>query len=112
MAGDPAASATKKDLRASLPPELMAARQNQQVVLGELMQARVLRAAMSERQLNEVLVDFWFNHFNVDARKGRCALLTPSTSATPFVRTCSAGSGTCSARRRRARRCCSTWTTG
>ena len=28
---------------------------------------RILRAAMSERQLNEVLVDFWFNHFNVYA---------------------------------------------
>ena len=24
----------------------------------------------SERQLQEVLTDFWFNHFNVDARKG------------------------------------------
>jgi len=23
----------------------------------------------SERQLQEVLTDFWFNHFNVDARK-------------------------------------------
>jgi uncharacterized protein (DUF1800 family) len=30
----------------------------------------VLRAVYSERQLEEVLTDFWFNHFNVDARKG------------------------------------------
>src|SRR5476649_2133225 len=30
---------------------------------------KVLRAVYSERQLQEVLVDFWFNHFNVDARK-------------------------------------------
>ena len=30
----------------------------------------MLRAAYSERQLQEVLTDFWFNHFNVDARKG------------------------------------------
>src|SRR5439155_8718488 len=29
-----------------------------------------LRATYSERQLQEVLTDFWFNHFNVDARKG------------------------------------------
>ena len=32
---------------------------------------KVLRAVYSERQLQEVLTDFWFNHFNVDARKGR-----------------------------------------
>ncbi|MFN7930279.1 MAG: DUF1800 domain-containing protein [Blastocatellia bacterium] len=33
-------------------------------------QAKVLRAVYSERQLQEVLTDFWFNHFNVFARKG------------------------------------------
>ena len=32
---------------------------------------KVLRAAYSERQLEEVMVDFWFNHFNVFAGKGR-----------------------------------------
>src|SRR5207249_846778 len=32
---------------------------------------QLLRSAYSERQLQEVLADFWFNHFNVDARKGR-----------------------------------------
>lgn len=31
---------------------------------------RILRAAESERQLNEVMVDFWMNHFNVFAGKG------------------------------------------
>ena len=36
----------------------------------ELQQQKVLRAIYSTRQLQEVLVDFWFNHFNVDARKG------------------------------------------
>ena len=36
----------------------------------ELSQQRVLRAVYSDRQLEEVLTDFWFNHFNVDARKG------------------------------------------
>ena len=36
----------------------------------ELAQQKVLRAVYSERQLQEVLTDFWFNHFNVDARKG------------------------------------------
>jgi uncharacterized protein (DUF1800 family) len=36
----------------------------------ELSQQKLLRAIHSERQLEEVLTDFWFNHFNVDARKG------------------------------------------
>ncbi|MCC7416595.1 MAG: DUF1800 domain-containing protein [Acidobacteria bacterium] len=43
-------------------------RANQPLV--ELSEQKILRAAYSERQLQEVLVDFWFNHFNVDARKG------------------------------------------
>jgi uncharacterized protein (DUF1800 family) len=40
-------------------------------VLVELGQQKMLRAAYSERQLQEELTDFWFNHFNVDARKGQ-----------------------------------------
>ena len=36
----------------------------------ELSMQKIVRAAYSERQLQEVLTDFWFNHFNVDARKG------------------------------------------
>jgi len=51
-----------------LSPE-MQARSNQ--VMLELAQQKLLRAIYSERQLQEVLTDFWFNHFNVDARKGR-----------------------------------------
>ncbi len=34
---------------------------------------KILRATYSDRQLQEVLVDFWFNHFNVYAAKGRTA---------------------------------------
>ena len=33
-------------------------------------QQKILRAVYSPRQLEEVLVDFWFNHFNVFAGKG------------------------------------------
>jgi uncharacterized protein (DUF1800 family) len=40
------------------------------VVVDELQQAKVLRAVYSRRQLDEVLVDFWLNHFNVFANKG------------------------------------------
>ena len=39
-------------------------------VIGDLEEAKLLRAVYSERQLEEVLVDFWFNHFNVFAGKG------------------------------------------
>jgi uncharacterized protein (DUF1800 family) len=39
-------------------------------VMSDLEQAKLLRAVYSERQLEEVLVDFWFNHFNVFAGKG------------------------------------------
>jgi uncharacterized protein (DUF1800 family) len=36
----------------------------------ELVAARLIRATESRRQLQEQLVDFWFNHFNVSADKG------------------------------------------
>jgi uncharacterized protein (DUF1800 family) len=35
------------------------------VLLNELMQAKLMRAVYSDRQLQEQLTDFWFNHFNV-----------------------------------------------
>lgn len=34
-------------------------------IASELSQAKLLRAILSERQLQEVMTDFWFNHFNV-----------------------------------------------
>jgi uncharacterized protein (DUF1800 family) len=34
-------------------------------IVDELSQAKILRAILSERQLQEVMADFWFNHFNV-----------------------------------------------
>ncbi|MGA1995048.1 MAG: DUF1800 domain-containing protein [Bryobacteraceae bacterium] len=41
-----------------------------QVVARDLAEAKMLRAIYSERQLAEVLDDFWFNHFNVYLEKG------------------------------------------
>jgi uncharacterized protein (DUF1800 family) len=41
-----------------------------QAVLGELAEAKLLRAIYSDRQLEEVMSDFWFNHFNVFIGKG------------------------------------------
>jgi uncharacterized protein (DUF1800 family) len=34
-------------------------------IVNELSQAKILRAILSERQLQEVMTDFWFNHFNI-----------------------------------------------
>jgi uncharacterized protein (DUF1800 family) len=54
-------------------PELRRAAQfkraPRQVASDDLKQAKVFRAIYSNRQLEEVLVDFWYNHFNVDVGK-------------------------------------------
>jgi uncharacterized protein (DUF1800 family) len=74
-----ALAATNKDAKADALTEGMSAQQKEtvqalnnpeQVVVNELMQAKLLRAIYSERQLDEVMTDFWFNHFNVFINKG------------------------------------------
>src|SRR5438552_6162296 len=45
---------------------------------GELQQLAIVRATLSERQLREVMVDFWTNHFNVFVGKGADRFLLPS----------------------------------
>ncbi|HJP93624.1 MAG TPA: DUF1800 domain-containing protein, partial [Pyrinomonadaceae bacterium] len=52
--------------------------QQPQRIVAELQAARILRAVYSERQLQEVMVDFWTNHFNVFAGKGADRWLLPS----------------------------------
>ena len=42
----------------------------EQVVVNELMQAKLVREIYSDRQLDEVMTDFWMNHFNVFINKG------------------------------------------
>jgi len=52
--------------------ETIQAIMNPQVVVGgELSEAKLLRAIYSERQLEEVMTDFWYNHFNVFIGKGQ-----------------------------------------
>jgi uncharacterized protein (DUF1800 family) len=46
--------------------------------IGQLQQLAVVRAVLSERQLQEVMVDFWTNHFNVFFGKGADRAFTPS----------------------------------
>src|SRR5262245_12866122 len=57
--------------QSSQQPRRAPAQQQANGVMLELSEHKLLRAIYSERQLQEVLTDFWFNHFNVDARKGR-----------------------------------------
>jgi uncharacterized protein (DUF1800 family) len=49
-----------------------------QRIMAELHASRILRAVYSERQLQEVMVDFWTNHFNVFAGKGADRWLLPA----------------------------------
>ena len=61
--------ADRKDIRRELmrdiPPN-----QRPQIVMNDLVSQRIIRAAESDRQLNEVMVDFWMNHINVFSGKG------------------------------------------
>lgn len=72
-AGDATGPAPRKELFETIPPERRPRR-----ALEELQSQKLLRAVFSERQLNEVMVDFWMNHFNVFAGKGpEKVFLTP-----------------------------------
>jgi uncharacterized protein (DUF1800 family) len=62
----------RKEMEAQAhPPQGTRARPSKlpQEALSQLQQAKVLRAIYSDRQLEEQLSDFWFNHFNVFANK-------------------------------------------
>jgi uncharacterized protein (DUF1800 family) len=81
----------------SLPPqqvpdsfkrEAMVAFNPRQAVTAELTEGKLQRAVYSPRQLEEVLVDFWLNHFNVHSGKNTVALLLTSyerDAIRPFV---------------------------
>jgi uncharacterized protein (DUF1800 family) len=63
----------RRDVLAQNPQLAQAAQRNQQMV-GQIQSAQLARAVSSERQLNEVMVDFWENHFSVFAGKGQTRL--------------------------------------
>ncbi len=68
--------------------KLMLANNPQQVVAADLAEGKLFRAIYSNRQLEEVLTDFWYNHFNVDLNKGSDRFLVPTyerESIRPFV---------------------------
>jgi len=64
----------RQKLYAPAPPDLRRKIQifngSVQVVNQDLSEAKILRAVYSDRQLEEVLTDFWYNHFNVFLDKG------------------------------------------
>lgn len=55
--------------------EALLASQPQQFIHSELIENKLYRAIYSNRQLEEVLVDFWINHFNVFNGKGQTRVL-------------------------------------
>jgi len=89
----------RAQVAATLPPESLAdlpelrreamiARQPAQFVNSELIESKLYRAIYSNRQLEEVLVDFWLNHFNVFNGKGPGRMLLTSyerDAIRPFV---------------------------
>jgi uncharacterized protein (DUF1800 family) len=54
----------------AVPPAISDDSKRPQRVVEELSMAKVTRAVYSERQLQQVMDDFWLNHFNVFAGKG------------------------------------------
>ena len=67
---DPKARREEREAMVRRFPQLATLLGTPQKVVAELQAGKVLRAAFAERQLDEVMADFWFNHFNVFARKG------------------------------------------
>jgi len=63
---------TPQEIREVFPPNRRPA-----VITAQLQAAKLTRAVLSERQLEEVMVDFWLNHFNVYALKGPVRWMVP-----------------------------------
>ncbi len=63
---------------ASLRRKLMLMNAPQQLIAYDLSEGKLYRAILSNRQLEEELVDFWYNHFNVFLDKGADRFLVPS----------------------------------
>jgi len=71
----------RRDLRADAmraDPELRERVRRAQRIVGDVQSAKLARAVVSERQLQEVMTDFWSNHFSVFAGKGQTRLFLAS----------------------------------
>jgi uncharacterized protein (DUF1800 family) len=74
----PKADALTEGMNPQQKETVMALNNPEQVPVNELMQAKLLRAIYSERQFDEVMTDFWFNHFNIFINKGADRFLLTS----------------------------------
>jgi uncharacterized protein (DUF1800 family) len=59
-------------------PQLRELARKAQKIVGDVQSAKLARAVVSERQLDEVMVDFWENHFSVFSGKGQTRLFLAS----------------------------------
>jgi uncharacterized protein (DUF1800 family) len=77
---DPLQQAMRQQVLATTDPverrKLVADKAPQQAVAYDLNEAKLYRAIYSNRQLEEQMADFWFNHFNVYIDKGADRILT------------------------------------
>ena len=79
--GEPSADSESRDQQREYRQKLLAYYSEHNLkppalILGELQSQKLIRAVYSERQLQEVMTDFWFNHFNVFWAKGADKWLT------------------------------------
>ncbi|MFL5620713.1 MAG: DUF1800 domain-containing protein [Gemmatimonadaceae bacterium] len=74
-------TASKRELRADAlrdDPQLREQLRRGRRVVGDVQAVKLARAVASERQLEEVMTDFWENHFSVFAGKGQTRIFIPS----------------------------------
>lgn len=50
----------------------------QQELFRQFINQKIVRAIYTQNQLQEVMTDFWFNHFNVSLSKNQCAIYVPA----------------------------------
>jgi uncharacterized protein (DUF1800 family) len=74
MRDDTASRAEARRRAMEVDPELRGATRRLQRAVADLQAAKVARAVVSDRQLQEVMVDFWENHFSVFVGKGQTRL--------------------------------------
>jgi uncharacterized protein (DUF1800 family) len=74
-------TANRRDLRADAlrdDPQLREQLRRARRVVGDVQAVKLARAVASERQLDEVMTDFWENHFSVFAGTGQTRIFIPS----------------------------------
>jgi uncharacterized protein (DUF1800 family) len=74
-------TASKRDARRDAlaqDPQLRDLARRAQRIVGDVQSAKLAKAVVSERQLDEVMVDFWENHFSVYSGKGQTRLFLAS----------------------------------